>query len=590
MQKGEKSTYVYKLFVPLNKKIPIIIIFIIGLFVFSNMFFNGFVWDDKTYITNNLEAHKVDLISSLGSNNYSLFNASGQYRPLSLIYFSIFYSLFGNNSFFYHLSQLFLHIFSSILAYLIFRKFLEKGLALLLAIIFLVHPMNVESVSYIAHSDNPIFILFGFISLLFIMKKDLNYQKLVFSFLLLLLSLLTRETGILFLFLAFFYIFLFERKHLVKFSIGVPITLFIYIFIRLVIGHIGLSNRFLVPIASLPLTDRLLNIPSIIFYYLKTFFFPLTLVIDQQWVIPSVSFSTFTFPLLIDALFFTFLGLGVVFLHRQRNNRFKPYIFFCAWFAVGLLFHIQIFPLDKTVSDHWFYFTMVGLVGLLGTLYQNIENRFAKYRKISISLAIILILFLSLRTIVRNTNWQNAILLFTHDRQFSDNYDLENELSVEYLNNREYAKSLESIDKSIALRPNELNLLNKCVIYINLGYIQKAQHFCDLALHAKDYNTYFPHKHNILLYTDYSPILIFYNNPAVAEDFIQQAIRDYPDASGLWYFLALSRDRLNDKQGALDAAQKAYELNPTQANLYIYNHLLYNQPFHLGFYGKSITF
>ena len=80
---GEFSFKQY--FVPLTTIKAVHWIIIIGLLVFANALFNGFVWDDKTYIVNNLEVHKLDLATLLGPN---LFNSAGFYRPISALYFA----------------------------------------------------------------------------------------------------------------------------------------------------------------------------------------------------------------------------------------------------------------------------------------------------------------------------------------------------------------------------------------------------------------------------------------------------------------------------------------------------------------------
>ena len=96
---GQENELNFKdLFIPLTNKKAISLIVIIGSIVYFNMLFNGFVWDDKTYILiNNLQAHTLNIFSLIGNN---LFNMAGFYRPIPAVYFAATFSLFGYSSFY----------------------------------------------------------------------------------------------------------------------------------------------------------------------------------------------------------------------------------------------------------------------------------------------------------------------------------------------------------------------------------------------------------------------------------------------------------------------------------------------------------
>ena len=79
-----------KFFVPFTTLKAIHWIIIIGIIVYANALFNGFVWDDITYLIRNNQVHQVNLIAAFQHN---FFNTQGQYRPLSIIYFSIIYTM-----------------------------------------------------------------------------------------------------------------------------------------------------------------------------------------------------------------------------------------------------------------------------------------------------------------------------------------------------------------------------------------------------------------------------------------------------------------------------------------------------------------
>src|SRR5215469_1328879 len=241
--------------------------------------------------------------------------------------------------------------------------------------------------------------------------------------------------------------------------------------------------------------------------------------------------------------------------------------------------HSQIFPLDKTVADRWFYFTIAGLLGLLGLMYQELYNKWSYLENYLIPVAVILLILLSLRTIIRNTDWQNPLTLYTHDITQSDNYDIENSLGVEYTTLKQYDLASFHLKRSIEMRPNEYNLHNEGVVYEDMGNLKVAAELYQEALKAKNYNLFIPHKHEITTYKSYASMLVFFGNPQVAVTFIQDALNDYPDDSDLWFFLALAEYKAHNQQAALEDATKAYQLSPNQQDAFIYSHIQSNSSF-----------
>ena len=121
------------LFVPFTTLKAVHYIILIGFLVFGNALFNGFVWDDKTYILNNAGVHTINVIDAFKQN---FFNNGGQYRPIPVIYFSILYSFFNTVPFFYHFIQITLHIINALLVFLLFKHAFSKKLAFFFSLIF----------------------------------------------------------------------------------------------------------------------------------------------------------------------------------------------------------------------------------------------------------------------------------------------------------------------------------------------------------------------------------------------------------------------------------------------------------------------
>lgn len=403
-------------FVPLTTVKAIRIIIILGIIVFINSLFNGFVLDDKIYIISNPSEHSINLAESfLSTSNLFNFIKGGQYRPLPALYFSLLYSLFSTTPFFYHFLSLMIHITNTILLFFLLKHFFNKTLSLLLSLVFLVHPLQVEAVSWIASADNLLFFLFGISALLLSLKEHVSWKRLIIVCCLLLLSLLTKETAVIFIFLVLLYKVLFKKRQKFFLFIGAAFTLTTYAFIRFVLAGVYFEHHTAPMIERAAFEVRLLTIPAVIFYYVKNLLYPSNLGVFQYWVVRTKDFPHFYFPLFIDILFLlVLLFLGGV-IARANKKEFPVYLFSLAWLVVGLIFHSQLFPLDMTVADRWMYFPIVGLLGVVGVSIQVIKlvskNRIA----FGLTLGVILISLLSLRTIIRNTNWSDEARLLGHD-------------------------------------------------------------------------------------------------------------------------------------------------------------------------------
>jgi len=416
MHDGEQDFSLKSFFVPLITVKAIVIIIFVGIIVFFNSLFNGFVLDDKQYIISNQSMASINLSESFLSKS-NLFNntGNGQYRPIPALYFSWLYSIFTTSPFFYHVLSLLIHLADTVLLFLLFKRFINRALSLFLALIFLVHPMQVESVSWIASADNPLFFLFGISALLLSFKEIVSWKKLIVICCLLLLSLLTKETAVIFVLLLLLYRVFFHKRQKLLFFIGAASTLASYAFIRFVLAGIYFGHSTHPAIRGLTFGKRLLNIPAVLFYYIKNFLYPSHLGFQQFWIVKTMDFLHFYFPLFIDSLFLILLLFFGWIVLRTGKKEFPAYLFFLAWLVTGLIAHSQLIPLDMIVADRWMYFPIVGLLGVVGVCMHTIKFKSNKFKVAGFTLGIILISLLSLRTMDRNTYWSDQIKLLAHD-------------------------------------------------------------------------------------------------------------------------------------------------------------------------------
>ncbi len=279
---------------------------------------------------------------------------------------------------------------------------------------FLTHPINVEAVSYIASLQEGLFFFFGMLATLIVIKEKLPPIYLIIATFMLFISILSKETGLLFIVTTTLLILMFNNKKTLFIHILLSLCLIgIYLFLRLHIADLSFMSQRLAPIARANFLIRLYTMPNIFFFYLKTFFFPKDLITSQYWIIKVPTLADFYLPLLIDFLFCLGIAMYGIKLYISKTKALSTFIFLAIWFFIGLAMHIQIIPLDMTVADRWFYFPMVGLLGMIGVILNTPQVKLNN--KWIMTLIIIILSLLSLRTIIRNTNWQDNQTLYFHD-------------------------------------------------------------------------------------------------------------------------------------------------------------------------------
>lgn len=534
-------------------------LFIIGLVVYFQVFFNGFVGDDKEQIynvalvKNFLTLPKVFLYHHvvLGQENSLL---SGYYKPLMLFYFYAIRGIFGIHPFFYHAPQVVLFIINSFLVFLLFTKFLKRNVAFLFAVLFLIHPINQETVAYASNIQDVLFFFFGMSALLICLKQKLTGKKLLVINVLLLLSLLSKENGILFVAIIPLYFFFFRREFLKKIIFVEGFTLVFYFLLRFS-SHA--TNAFWIeppPMAGLPIMQRLLHIPLIFFYYIKTFFYPDILSFNQQWVIKNFNVKTFFLPFLVDIGILSLLFVALFKMFQKKIEAKTTLLFFTIWFLLGLLPHLQILPLDATVATRWFYFSSVGAIGVLALGYSFIELLFKRYSKFLFICAVALLFILSIRTMTRNIQWKDALTLYSTDYAISQSALLTNNLGNEYFEKGNIDTANIYFKKALLLNPNLWIALN------NLGIVQEKKGNFDKAYFY--YNSSLQKGARLPMYENIARILVFQKKDAEAISFTKNALIKYPQSATLWLTLSLAYYELERYKEALPFAEKSYSISP----------------------------
>lgn len=118
-------------------------------FAYLPAFRAGFIWDDDNYITQNPNLHDLPGLVRTWTQPYSL----PQYYPLVHTTYWLEQHLWGLRPAGYHTVNILLHALNAFLFWLVLRRLRLPG-ALAAAILFAVHPIEVESVAWVTERKN----------------------------------------------------------------------------------------------------------------------------------------------------------------------------------------------------------------------------------------------------------------------------------------------------------------------------------------------------------------------------------------------------------------------------------------------------
>lgn len=513
----------------MDKKTSIILIIFLGFILYFNSFFNGFVWDDEEQIVLNTQIHSIYNIPSLFTQ--ATFNSGGAvkmgglyYRPMMTTAFSLIYSIFGSGAGFFHFFQVATHIGSTVLLFLVINHFLKKeNLSLALSLIFLTHPINSEAVLYISGLQDALFFFFGILSFWLIISKDDLKHTLISSFLLF-LSVTSKETGVIWGTVVSIYIIKYKIKSLKAFAVSTFFWAGLYSLLRFGIANIYFPKHGLTEISTMNLAERLTTLPAVAFYYIKTIIWPISIAVEQQWIVKQFSLTGFYLPLAIFLIFIAVVIFGARYLFKKKDKYLAFYLIFLTGFLLSFAMHLQIFPLDMTVSDRFFYLPFAFLLGLAGVFLTKVKNESAVLYMLSV-----LIILFSVRTFVRTFNWRDSLSLYSHDINISKSFDLVNNLGVVLYRKGDIETARGYFEKSIEMSPGWWTNYNNLGAYWEAkGDLPKAE---ELYLTAMKNGNYY------LAYENYAGILIKEGKLKEAKDFLENtALKYFPGNQKLRYF------------------------------------------------------
>jgi len=421
---------------------------------YHNIFSNSFVnWDDPHLIINNKLIRSIDLV-----NIFKEFHLI--YPPLNVLSHAIDYHFWKLNPWGYHLTNLSLQILNTILIFIIFNLiFQNMRIALFTGLLFAVHPIHVESVTWLSSRKDVLSMFFFLLSFLFYVKNTKASRKVAHiyfmgSAIFFTFSLLSKLTTVTLPFILILYDFLIDGKRCWNKIILNKIPFFIIIGIIFTIGFslrpIGeVTKNYLG--GSFYLT--MLTMITVIVEYMAMLLLPVNLNANYTVSIKKSLFEP-------KVLFSVSILILVFWIMIKSYKRSKLITFCFAWFFITLLPVCNIIPITiLPKADRYLYLPSIGFCLLFAFFLVKIASLNIKLPRKFFSLFSILILvttvtIYTVTCIKRNTIWRNSLSLWQDViKKSPNNYHAHNNLGIAYAKEGLLNKAISEYKQAIRINP-----------------------------------------------------------------------------------------------------------------------------------------
>jgi Flp pilus assembly protein TadD len=417
--------------------------------VYANALRDGFVWDDGNIIVSNpMVRHWTEAARLFTS---SLERNTQYYRPVLGLSFLVDYQLFGLSPAGFHLTSILIHAAVGVLLYLLAARLLGDSLAALFAaLLFVVHPVHTEAVTYVSGRSDPLAALFTLAAVLWFLEPG----RFALSLGAFLLALFSRETamGLVLLIVLVDVTVALRRGEQLRGTWGrrivrryVPYVgvLLLYLVLRwLAVGNETVTQDT----AAFSLATRLLTLPNVVVRYLGLLAVPAQLHMERV-VPPAVSILDGT--VLGSAAVLALIATAVVLWRRKA----WPVTFGCAWFAVALLPVANLVPLATFMAEHWLYIPSMGLFIAAGWGLARLVMRAGL--AVGIVALAVLVLAYGARTVRRNADWRDERTFYEATLHLApDSARVHSNLGRVYWLGGDPERAKQEFARAIQLRPN----------------------------------------------------------------------------------------------------------------------------------------
>lgn len=458
-------------------------------------------------------------------------NVAANWHPLTLLSHMAdcsVYHLFAGG---HHLTNILFHSVNTVLLFLLVRRMTDRfGPSLLVAALFAWHPLNVESVAWIAERKNVLSTFFFILTLLAYLRYGEN-PKLPTYLLTLVLFVLGLASKPMLVTLPFLLILLDywplkrllppldsakPRMESMQILVWEKIPFFILSVTDCVITCLFQERGgSVVSLTTLPIGLRLWNVPVAYLTYLEKTFWPEKLCVLYQFPQTLPLFAAVISIILLVAL------SCVAFCWRSKFR----------WLFVGWFWFLgTMVPVIGLVqagaapwSDRYMYVPAIGLFLIIACGLSELWARRASLRVLIVSATTLFICFCLIRSRQQINCWRNGVALFTQAVAVAPgNPYTQYLLGTAYNGEGQLNNAIEHFAAAASMRPQNVEYqYNLGLDLINVGKFEEAEDHLNAALKEKPDD---PTLHNAL-----GVALIQSQKPIEAEHEFSTAITLRPD-------------------------------------------------------------
>lgn len=441
--------------------------------VFANSLSGTFVYDDVRQILRNPLIQNNSLIWQALTSDVWAFKgdgsiaASNYWRPTFTAWHIFNFRLFGTSPTGWHVTNLILHSGVCVLVFGSLRRWAFPALsAFVVAFIFAVHPVHVESVAWVSGSPDLLFVAAFLGSLWFTQSytETGRHSSLIFTILLYAVALGAKEIGI--LCLPIFFLVMSRNGSDRSIDRKIPMlalasTAAIYFVLRwLILGAIMHPTDDAVSPWS-----AILSIPEMFAFYLRQIFFPYWFGANYPLEpVSQIGLANFAIPLVISAA-----ALAIVYLLIKANSRG---ILAAAIFFLPLItaMNATAFVSQQIVHDRYLYLPLLGILMFIIPLLIKLAGE----RAVLIA-AVVIGSLLSVQTIIYNAAWKDELSLWTRTSSIDDSSFTAMQYGSALAEAGRDQESINAYTTAIEKKPVQRGFLGRGRGYLKLKQYQNAE-------------------------------------------------------------------------------------------------------------------